>query len=137
MKHDEHAGLLKQLGQKIREVRTEKAIPIKEIAYNIGITTQAYGNIENGKTDLSISRLLEIASELKVHYSKLLDVEKANTFNLNGENSAAGVYCLQMGSNPVYNNLVPENAHVLYEKLLEAKDRELEALRKLVARYEG
>jgi|GEM_PF-2479874 len=137
MKQGENTSLLKQLGQKIREVRTEKAIPIKEIAYNIGITTQAYGNIENGKTDLSISRLLEIASELKVHYSRLLDIEKANTFNLNGENSAAGIYFLQMGSNPIYNNLLPENAYALYEKLLAAKDSELEVLRKLVARYEG
>lgn len=137
MKQGENTSLLKQLGQKIREVRTEKDIPIKEIAYNIGITTQAYGNIENGKTDLSISRLLEIASELKVHYSRLLDIEKAETYNHSGDNSSSSGVCVLMGSNPVYNYVIPENAYALYEKLLAAKDSELEVLRKLVARYEG
>lgn len=73
--------VLKAIGINIQKVRKAKAKEIKEMAALLGITTQAYGNIEHGKTDISISRILVLGDLLQTNYQKILNIENATTYN--------------------------------------------------------
>ena len=52
---------LKKIGENIKEIRKSRKQEVKFAASGIGISVQAMGAIENGKVDLNISRLFEIA----------------------------------------------------------------------------
>lgn len=50
------------LGYNIRKIREiEKSYTQKYVADCLGITTKAYGNIENGITDITFKRIEQIA----------------------------------------------------------------------------
>ncbi len=63
---------LKQIGEKIREIRTSKNISIEALANECEIDYSQVSRMELGKVNFSISFLLLIADALKVHPTKLL-----------------------------------------------------------------
>jgi len=63
------------VAERIRKIRLLKDMTIKEVAAHLQITTQAYGNIENGKTDTSISRLVELASLFEIPVTRLITLD--------------------------------------------------------------
>lgn len=65
--------VLSKLGQQIRLLRKQQQREIKQVAAELGITTQAFSNIENGKADISIYRLLNIALSIDVSPAELLE----------------------------------------------------------------
>lgn len=65
--------------EKIKSLRTEKGISQKEIADKLGFGQSNYNKIENGLTELNVSKLFEIAEILGVSVSTILgydEVEK-------------------------------------------------------------
>lgn len=64
--------LITSLGRQIRLARTHHRREIKQVASDLMISPQAYSNIENGKTDLSVTRLLLIAQSIGVSPVELL-----------------------------------------------------------------
>jgi len=60
------------VGKKIRQYRVIRDITPKEITAALKISKSAYSNIETGKTDITISRLSQIACILNVNYQDLL-----------------------------------------------------------------
>ena len=67
---------LRAVGERIRNIRLLKNMTIKQVAAHLQITTQAYGNIENGKTDTSISRLVELASLFQIPVTRLITLDQ-------------------------------------------------------------
>jgi transcriptional regulator with XRE-family HTH domain len=63
---------LELLGTLLRTLRIQQKTAFKEIALSLDITPQAYSNIENGKTDISVIRLLEITHYFNVSAIPLL-----------------------------------------------------------------
>lgn len=59
----------------IKELREGKRLSQTELADAIGISYQSYWKIENGKTELTINRLNQIAKVLEVSLEELLGVE--------------------------------------------------------------
>ncbi len=59
----------------IRQIRESKKLSQTEVAEKIGIAYQNYWKIENDKTELTISRLHQIAEVLDVSVSELLGTE--------------------------------------------------------------
>ena len=63
---------LKQLGLSIQSTRKSKGVMKKEIAINLRMTEQAYGRIENGRVNVPINRLIQIAEYLNVGIEKFI-----------------------------------------------------------------
>jgi transcriptional regulator with XRE-family HTH domain len=57
----------KNIGDRIRKIRVSKELTQENVADDIGITPGAYAKIERGETDVSASRLFQIAKTLKVN----------------------------------------------------------------------
>lgn len=55
-----------QLFEKMREIREARKLSQEAVAINLGISTNAYAKIERGESDISISRLQQIANVLGV-----------------------------------------------------------------------
>jgi XRE family transcriptional regulator, regulator of sulfur utilization len=89
----EKEKLLLTVGERIRKMRLHHDKTTKEIAAHLHITTQAYGNMERGKSDISISRLIELAKFFDVpllkiltedHYTAIIHFENTEFLSSNG-----------------------------------------------------
>ncbi len=63
----------KEIGARIKLYRREKFLSQQALADKLGISNAALSKIENGLTDLSVTRLNQIAQTLGVPASQLLD----------------------------------------------------------------
>ena len=62
----------KKVGERIRIARVTKGLSQQNIADELGLTVASYSNIERGVTDITITRLFEIATILNVKIEHLL-----------------------------------------------------------------
>ena len=65
------------LHERIRLLRLQRGYSQENMAYELGLSTTAYGDIERGKTDLTLSRLNQVAKVLRVAATDLLTGEGA------------------------------------------------------------
>jgi len=63
---------MKQIGEKIREIRNQKNVSIEELANDCGVDYSQVNRMELGKVNFSISYLNKIASALGVNPKELL-----------------------------------------------------------------
>ena len=70
--------LQKQIGENIEHIRLLKKKTIKEIASAINLTDTGYRNIERGITDISVSKLFQLAVILEVGYVQLMKLDLDN-----------------------------------------------------------
>jgi transcriptional regulator with XRE-family HTH domain len=68
----EHVVLLKELGKRIKKLRTKKKIGYIQMAKNIGLSKNAYNDIELANAYCNFSSLLRIADYHHVPISKLM-----------------------------------------------------------------
>ncbi|GLU53194.1 hypothetical protein Dfri01_26550 [Dyadobacter frigoris] len=61
--------------EKIRQLRLQKDLSQENMADMLGLSTTAYGDMERGRTELSFSRLENIAKLLDVSLPELLGFE--------------------------------------------------------------
>ena len=69
----------------------------KAVASGLDISVQAYGKIENGGTDLNISRLFEIAKFFDVSFTQVLKINEGDIFNYSSQNNTGGYHVLNNG----------------------------------------
>lgn len=74
------------IGSKIRTLRSLKNLTQENMSGLLDISSNAYGKIERGKTDISYSRLEQIASIFEKSVVELLDFGE-NQQSSNAENS--------------------------------------------------
>ena len=67
-------ALLKQLGERIRQLRREKGISQKQLAYSIGKDQQSIQRLEGGNINPSFYYLYEIATGLAVNFEELVKI---------------------------------------------------------------
>ncbi|MCE7069467.1 helix-turn-helix domain-containing protein [Dyadobacter sp. CY327] len=60
------------LSEKIRLIRLQKGLSQENMADMLGLSTTAYGDLERGRTELSVSRVENIAKLLDVPLPELL-----------------------------------------------------------------
>ncbi len=70
--------------EKIRLVRKAKGLTLEEVAHQLGMSTNGYGDIERGETDVNLSRLEQISQLLDIELSELFDSKDKNVFNILG-----------------------------------------------------
>jgi transcriptional regulator with XRE-family HTH domain len=124
---------LKQIGENIKEIRRQKKVEAKDIASNLKMSVQAYGKIENGKTDLNLSRLFEISKFLEVNFSKILQLEHGDIFNFSSQHNSGGYHVLNNGvinitDEKLHQFLQTENSEL--KKRLEMNETILSKLKK-------
>lgn len=64
-----------EIHERIKAVRVKNGLSQTELAAKIGIAYQNYWNLENGKTELTVKRLFELATILGVSPLDLLGLE--------------------------------------------------------------
>lgn len=64
------------IGSQIRQIRQKKGYSQENMADMLGLSTTAYGDIERGKTDLTLGRLQQIATALGMTAQDLLSAEE-------------------------------------------------------------
>lgn len=77
----------------------------------MGISTQAYGMIERGKTDITMSRLLYIAHFYKISFSQIIDIDNNKVFNFESNNNT---------SCTIQNGEISNNSENIQEELTNA-----------------
>ncbi|MHA4736434.1 helix-turn-helix domain-containing protein [Dyadobacter sp. MSC1_007] len=65
------------LSEKIRQIRLQKGLSQENMADMLGLSTTAYGDIERGRTELSVTRLENVAKLLDVPLPELLGIDVA------------------------------------------------------------
>jgi transcriptional regulator with XRE-family HTH domain len=90
-------AFLKKIGANIKEIRKSKKQEVKDAASGLGISVQALGAIENGKVDLNVTRVFEIAQYFKVDSSKILNVKQGDVFNFSSQNNSGGYHVQTIG----------------------------------------
>ncbi len=68
----------KKVGERIRVARVTKGLSQQNMADELGLTVASYSNIERGVTDITITRLFEIARILQVKIENILDLENSS-----------------------------------------------------------
>lgn len=70
--------------EKIRLVRQAKGFTQEEVADKLKMSVNGYGDIERGETDISLSRLEQIAKLFEMSLSQLFSLDEKNIFTNNG-----------------------------------------------------
>ncbi|MCX7096670.1 MAG: helix-turn-helix transcriptional regulator [Methylococcales bacterium] len=68
--------------EKIRIIRKAKGLTLEEVAHQLGMSTNGYGDIERGATDVNLSRLVQISQLFDMELSELIDLNEKNVFNI-------------------------------------------------------
>lgn len=67
--------LLLKIGERIKELRTEKGISQQELAAALDIEKSNMSRLESGRVNMGVRTIYRIAQALEVSMSELLDVE--------------------------------------------------------------
>jgi transcriptional regulator with XRE-family HTH domain len=123
--------LLKKVGENLRNIRKEKQMEIKEVVKKLKITPQAYGNIENGKVDLNMSRLVAIANVFEVGVEEILNAT-GDINNYTSTNNSGGYHVQQSKGYNVNHigvvNMPDENLMEDFKKGMELMRSQMELL---------
>jgi transcriptional regulator with XRE-family HTH domain len=91
-KENEKSAMIKQkIGSNIKQIRLTKNIPVKQVCSDLDLSQPAYSNIEKGLTDISITRILQIAEYFRVDYTEILALEKVTNYYINPKDSSTGI----------------------------------------------
>lgn len=82
---------MEQLGEKLRILRSIKGLSQENIAQMLGISLTAYAKIEQGKTDINYSRLVQIAEKLEIPLKSLVSLGEGNIYVMNDLNNVNSV----------------------------------------------
>ncbi|MEI6708612.1 MAG: helix-turn-helix transcriptional regulator [Methylococcales bacterium] len=101
--------------EKIRLVRQAKGFTQEEFAEKLGLSPNAYGDIERGDSDPKLSKLQKIADILEMDLSELLDLSDKTLLNINFNNEGKQ-HDVYMSSN---------SEHEKLKSICEFKDKEI------------
>lgn len=72
----------KEVGYVIKKLRKEQQLKQQYVAFKLGITTEAYANIENGRTDINTNKLSMIGLILGTKASVILFLAETYITNI-------------------------------------------------------
>ena len=127
------------IGEKLREYRVRKGLTQANVAEILSMSISNYAHIEQGKTQVTLEKIQEIAAKLETDIFELLTLgDKNNYYIHNDKQKVSGGYGFIVNNNlPLeYQNLQHENAVLkqenghLQEKIsfLEDKIKNLEKI---------
>lgn len=119
-----------EIGDKLKKIREELNLKREFVSAKLKITPRALGDIENGKTSITIERLVDLLNIYKKGLDAVFDFHYINNFSPNVTQSSGnkGAYISQ-----VQGNL---NDTVFILELLNAKEELIREKDKRLAMYE-
>lgn len=117
-------------GDKIKSIRELRNYTQQYICSQIKMSLSGYSKIERNETDVSISRLQQIAQVLEVDLGTILDFDKNKVFNLTQNQHADGT---QNGYTVVENQQILSSKG--YEALISQLKEENTFLRSLLKNH--
>lgn len=114
--------------EKVRKMREFRNYTQEYMAEQLNLSQRAYSSLENGKTQLSVERLVDICKLLDVSVGEILDIENQNIYNNNFNNNADNNH----GGNLILKNDDFEEQKKLYERIIEMKDNEIQFLKEQI-----
>lgn len=112
---------------KLRKLREFRNYTQEYVAEQLNISQRAYSSIENGKTQLTVDRLVEICKLLNVSVGEVLEIENQNIYNNSFNNNAENNY-----GNLIFKKDDFEEQRNLYERIIEIKNNEITFLKDLL-----
>jgi len=113
-----------KIGNNIKVIReNEKNLKQEDVAKSLGISLKAYSNIENNVSDITLTRLFELAEIFDCTPEYILNYQEKPTFT-NHFNNYEGNH----GVNIMYQGFTPEQIKNL-EKQLHASEQKANALK--------
>jgi len=70
----EEKAFLKQIGNRIRELRTEADLSQEKLSFSCDLDRTYIGSVERGERNISVLNLRKIAKALKVNPTDLLNI---------------------------------------------------------------
>jgi len=108
-----------KVGDNIKSIReNEKKLKQDEMGKALGISTKAYSNIENNITDITLSRLYEIAEIFECTPEYILNYQDKATFTNHFNN-----YDGNNGINIMYQGCTPDQVKNLEKQISESKEK--------------
>ena len=124
------------LHDNIRFFRQAKNWTQEDMAYRLNMSSNGYGGIERGETDVNLSRLVQIADLFEIKLSELFGFDGKNVLNFGANNSGTQTqhnnqsYCTIGACTPEHIQLKIE-----FEKqqiLLEQQNKQIELLNEMI-----
>jgi len=125
----------KEIGNKIRQLRTVRGWSRGQMADKLKMSESNYGHIERGEAEMSITRLTEVSAVFEITLYDLLGLNEKTVFNFTKNttvNNAGGI-------NPTLNNISDLTLkHELEKKVLElnSANNEIENLKVQIAQLQ-
>jgi transcriptional regulator with XRE-family HTH domain len=114
-----------QVGQNIRTIRELRNFTQDHMASQLNMSVSNYSNIENGKTDLTLTRLEQIAGILHIDYKQILSLNPAQILNVGNYSRIRNTYII---NNDMRDELV---------KQLQIKDEQINRLLAIVGKLDS
>lgn len=114
---------MNNIGTTIKVLREIKGISPKEMAMELDMSISGYSKIERGETDISLSRLVQIAEVLETNVSKLLSPEATYSFNFANNAKYNGV---------IQNQYISESKDIV--ELISIMQKQLEVLTNIITK---
>ncbi|HTQ27787.1 MAG TPA: helix-turn-helix transcriptional regulator [Puia sp.] len=111
-----------QAGQNIRTIRELKNFTQDYVASKLRMSIPNYSNIENGKTDVTLTRLQQIAAVLQIDYRQILNLNPAQLLSQDSQ-----------PAEPASSQPAAETQHQLLQQL-KIKDEQINRLLALLER---
>lgn len=70
--------ILQRFGGHIRQLREDKGLSLRELSYACNIDNSKISKIEQGKVNVTVLTLLELATALEISPTELLNFRKSN-----------------------------------------------------------
>ena len=122
--------------EKIRSVRLSKGWSQEDMADKLYMSVNGYANIEQGKTDVQVSRLEKIAEAFGIELLELFTLGERNVFYLIGDNQNS-FNCKNLQSTESSNDKKElEHELEIARLLLQQKDKEIVHLNKIISLLE-
>ena len=80
---------LTKIGSSIRKIREIKGLKQENVAQKLGLTTNGYGKIERGESQINLERLNQIAEIFHVSPNDILDFNENTVYNFENMNNSA------------------------------------------------
>lgn len=71
-------GIVKEFGQRIKQLRTEKNISQEKLSFETGFHRTYIGMIERGERNISLNNIAVFAKAFEMSISELLDFSQIN-----------------------------------------------------------
>ena len=81
-------NLTQKIGNKLRLLRTEKGLRQEDMAEKLSLSVSAYAKLERGETDITLSRIEQIAEFYGLKALEMINMEKKSDFAFNNTNQS-------------------------------------------------